>query len=133
LLAEIERLKAEKLKALTLKISEKGCVSVHGLGRFPASLFAGQWERLRDHAGHQELYRRAPGTAAGSDSISKQDFSNRGPLKRRPLFLFRNSKHFEQGARQWHSIKLGRLLNAMPMIAGRQSQSASSIPTVATA
>jgi hypothetical protein len=50
LLVEIERLKAEKLKALTLKISEKGCVSVHGLGRFPVSLFAGQWERLPDHA-----------------------------------------------------------------------------------
>lgn len=33
-------------KALTCKVSEKGALSVYGLGRFPVTLYAGQWERL---------------------------------------------------------------------------------------
>lgn len=33
-------------KALTLKVSGKGALSVYGLGRFPVTLYAGQWERL---------------------------------------------------------------------------------------
>lgn len=33
-------------KALSLKVSEKGALSVYGLGRFPVTLYAGQWERL---------------------------------------------------------------------------------------
>ena len=48
--AENERLKAQKGKAstgaLTLKVSEKGALSVYGLGRFPQTLYKGQWKRL---------------------------------------------------------------------------------------
>lgn len=51
--AQIEALRAEnaKLKAarngkLSLKVSEKGAVSVYGMGRFPLTLYRGQWERL---------------------------------------------------------------------------------------
>ena len=52
--AEIERLKAENaaLKKppargqLSLKVSEKGAVSVYGLGRFPVTLYREQWEKL---------------------------------------------------------------------------------------
>jgi hypothetical protein len=51
--AEIERLKAEneKLKSGTrgqtsLKVSEKGGVSVYGLGRFPVTLYKEQWSKL---------------------------------------------------------------------------------------
>ena len=33
-------------KALTMKVSEKGALSIYGLGRFPVTLYAGQWERL---------------------------------------------------------------------------------------
>jgi hypothetical protein len=33
-------------KRLTMKVSEKGALSVYGLGRFPVTLYAGQWERL---------------------------------------------------------------------------------------
>lgn len=51
--AELERLRAEneRLKATagrrgSLKISEKGGVSVYGLGRFPVTLYPEQWERL---------------------------------------------------------------------------------------
>ena len=51
--AEIERLRAENeaLKKPTrgkvfLKVSEKGGLSVYGLGRFPVTLYREQWERL---------------------------------------------------------------------------------------
>ena len=51
--AEIERLKAENeaLKTptrgqISFKVSEKGAVSVYGLGRFPVTLYKEQWEKL---------------------------------------------------------------------------------------
>jgi hypothetical protein len=50
---EIERLKAENeaLKkkrntAVSMKVSEKGAVSVYGLGRFPVTLYQEQWQKL---------------------------------------------------------------------------------------
>ncbi|PYM90075.1 MAG: hypothetical protein DME04_24085 [Candidatus Rokuibacteriota bacterium] len=55
--AEVERLKAENasLKARTtrgvsMKVSEKGGVSVYGLGRFPVTLYKEQWAKLLDIA-----------------------------------------------------------------------------------
>ena len=54
---EVERLKAENaaLKAratrgLSIKVSEKGGVSVYGLGRFPVTLYKEQWTKLLDLA-----------------------------------------------------------------------------------
>lgn len=51
--AEIDRLKAENesLKkpvrgSMSLKVSEKGALSVYGLGRFPVTLYREQWEKL---------------------------------------------------------------------------------------
>lgn len=49
--AELQRLRLEnqKLKAApstTIKVSEKGGLSVYGLGRFPVTLYREQWERL---------------------------------------------------------------------------------------
>ena len=41
---------ANKPKALSLKVSDKGAISVYGLGRFPITLYRGQMERLLDHA-----------------------------------------------------------------------------------
>jgi hypothetical protein len=32
--------------ATTFRVSEKGAVSVYGMGRFPVTLYAEQWERL---------------------------------------------------------------------------------------
>lgn len=37
---------AQAPKALTMKVSEKGALSIYGLGRFPVTLYRGQWERL---------------------------------------------------------------------------------------
>lgn len=47
--AENERLKAKAMsrQTITFKVSaEKGCLSVYGLGRFPVTLYGGQWLRL---------------------------------------------------------------------------------------
>src|SRR3982751_716054 len=44
--AENERLKANKATTGGIKVSAKGAVSVYGLGRWPVTLYAGQWERI---------------------------------------------------------------------------------------
>ncbi len=55
--AELERLRAENASlqrrgaaGVSLKVSEKGGVSVYGLGRFPITLYKEQWVRLLDMA-----------------------------------------------------------------------------------
>jgi len=42
--------KAKKVKDVSLKVSQKGAVSLYGLGRFPVTLYKGQWERLLSEA-----------------------------------------------------------------------------------
>jgi hypothetical protein len=44
--AENEALRKRVEKKLTLKVSEKGALSVYGLGRFPVTLYKEQWSRL---------------------------------------------------------------------------------------
>jgi hypothetical protein len=52
--AELERLRAEneRLKKggrggkLAMKVSEKGALSVYGMGRFPVTLYKEQWLKL---------------------------------------------------------------------------------------
>ncbi len=55
--AELERLRAENEalkrrtnRAVSLKVSEKGGLSVYGLGRFPVTLYKEQWNKLLDMA-----------------------------------------------------------------------------------
>lgn len=57
ILQELERLKAENAalkarsaKGLSMKVSEKGAVSVYGLGRFPVTLYKEQWWKLLEMA-----------------------------------------------------------------------------------
>ena len=44
--AENERLKNRPARGTSLKVSEKGGVSVYGLGRFPVTLYKEQWTKL---------------------------------------------------------------------------------------
>jgi hypothetical protein len=44
--AENEALKQKRSGAVSLKVSEKGAVSVYGLGRFPVTLYQEQWTKL---------------------------------------------------------------------------------------
>lgn len=48
LLARIAQLEAaaHKPKALSLKVSEKGALSIYGLGRFPITFYLSQFEKL---------------------------------------------------------------------------------------
>ncbi|MHB1330044.1 MAG: hypothetical protein ACYC2K_17735 [Gemmatimonadales bacterium] len=56
---ELERLRAENAslkerektkRSVYLKVSEKGGLSLYGLGRFPVTLYKEQWNRLLDMA-----------------------------------------------------------------------------------
>ena len=44
-----EQIDRRKSGELRLKISEKGGLSVYGLGRFPVTLYKEQWKRLLNH------------------------------------------------------------------------------------
>lgn len=53
--AELERLRAENealkkttSKGLTMKVSQKGALSIYGMGRFPVTLYKEQWLKLLD-------------------------------------------------------------------------------------
>jgi hypothetical protein len=46
--AENESLKAKTTRATSIRVSEKGGVSVYGLGRFPVTLYKEQWLKLLD-------------------------------------------------------------------------------------
>ncbi len=49
--AELEKqAQGRKKGVLDFKVSEKGGVSVYGLGRFPVTLYYEQWIRLLDQA-----------------------------------------------------------------------------------
>ena len=51
---ELEALRLEKklnatkvaIEGITFKVSPKGAVSVYGIGRFPVTLYKGQWEKI---------------------------------------------------------------------------------------
>jgi hypothetical protein len=43
-------LKARTARGVSLRVSEKGAVSVYGLGRFPVTLYKEQWAKLLDMA-----------------------------------------------------------------------------------
>lgn len=53
--AELERLRDENAalkkgaaKGISMKVSEKGGLSIYGLGRFPITLYKEQWSKLLD-------------------------------------------------------------------------------------
>ena len=75
--AELERLRQENAelkkggrgpRGVSMKVSEKGGVSVYGLGRFPVTLYKEQWVRLLDMA----------------DEIRAFIHENEGSLKTKP-------------------------------------------------
>lgn len=48
--AENERLKSGVRRGVSLRVSEKGGLSVYGLGRFPVTLYPEQWQKLLEMA-----------------------------------------------------------------------------------
>jgi len=70
--AELERLRSENsaLKkgaatGITLKVSEKGGLSVYGMGRFPITLYKEQWLKLMDMSDAMRAF------IAANDSLLK--------------------------------------------------------------
>ncbi len=73
--AELERLRAENeaLKKtgrgkLSMKVSEKGALSVYGMGRFPVTLYKEQWLRLLAIADDIKTF-----IAANSESLKTKE------------------------------------------------------------
>ena len=54
--AENEALKQKRSSAISMKVSEKGAVSVYGLGRFPVTLYQEQWKKLLATAAEIEAF-----------------------------------------------------------------------------
>ena len=55
--AELERLRTENealkkagSRGISLKVSQKGAVSLYGMGRFPVTLYKEQWTKILDMA-----------------------------------------------------------------------------------
>jgi hypothetical protein len=75
--AELERLRAEneRLKKtssgrgkLAMKVSEKGALSVYGMGRFPVTLYKEQWLRLLEMADEIKAF-----IEANNDSLKTKE------------------------------------------------------------
>ena len=57
LMAELEKLKAENeslkkasSRGISLKVSQKGALSLYGMGRFPVTLYKEQWLKILEMA-----------------------------------------------------------------------------------
>lgn len=60
--ALVVQMKAQGQRKLSCKVSDKGALSVYGLGRFPVTLYAGQWQRLLDAADDIRAFAKANAT-----------------------------------------------------------------------
>lgn len=56
--AENEALRSRVRKGTSLRVSDKGGVSVYGLGRFPVTLYKEQWTKLLDMADEIRAFMR---------------------------------------------------------------------------
>jgi hypothetical protein len=73
--AELERLRAENAalkkqsgpKAISMKVSEKGALSVYGMGRFPVTLYQEQWLALLNMSDDLRAF-----IAANADKLKKK-------------------------------------------------------------
>jgi hypothetical protein len=54
--AENDQLKNKSMRGLSLKVSEKGAVSLYGIGRFPVTLYKEQWAKILGMAGEIEAF-----------------------------------------------------------------------------
>lgn len=69
--AENEKLRQPRTMGITFRVSEKGAVSVYGLGRFPVTLYQEQWEKLLNCTDALRSFIKT-----NSNSLSKKDEDN---------------------------------------------------------
>ena len=74
--SELERLRNENaaLKkgsstGIRMKVSEKGAVSIYGMGRFPVTLYKEQWLKLRHVGRHSRVHFRERGAVEGKGLV----------------------------------------------------------------
>ena len=76
---EIERLRKEnealkkRASGIRMKVSEKGAVSVYGMGRFPVTLYKEQWLKLLDMSAEIRAF-----IAANEAQLKRKDEAPRG-------------------------------------------------------
>ena len=58
---------AKPHQSISFKVSEKGCVSIYGLGRFPVTAYASQWERILAEADKLKAF-----IAANADTLKRK-------------------------------------------------------------
>jgi Tfp pilus assembly protein FimV len=97
-LAEIERLRAENAalrqaksntpQHLTLRVSQKGAVSVYGMGRWPVTLYAEQWARLLAQKAQIEAFIQAHRAelSTKADKAEEQGQGEQGEGESRKVF-----------------------------------------------
>jgi hypothetical protein len=73
--AELERLRQENAalkkgssSSLRMKVSEKGALSIYGMGRFPVTLYKEQWLKLLENADEIRAF-----IAAHDDELKAKD------------------------------------------------------------
>ena len=66
--AENAALKAKPARSLSLKVTEKGGVSLYGMGRFPVTLYKSQWEQVIAHSDQIKAF-----LVANAASLSTKD------------------------------------------------------------
>ena len=59
LIALVQAQQVAAQRKLTLKVSEKGAVSLYGMGRYPVTLYGQQWERLLNEAEQIRVFLKA--------------------------------------------------------------------------
>ena len=74
-----EKVKSRDRRALEFRVSEKGAVSLYGLGRFPVTLYYEQWNRLLEA------------------TPRLREFLGLLPPDHRAAFEFRNDSWFDDG------------------------------------
>lgn len=66
--AMVAKLKVARQGKLSLKVSDKGAVSVYGMGRWPVTLYREQWERLLQSKEQIEAF-----IEANADALSTKE------------------------------------------------------------
>ena len=76
--AEVERLRRENQelkqkggpRGISLKVSQKGAVSLYGLGRFPVTLYKEQWERVLEMSDEIRAFLRGARCGAEEEELT---------------------------------------------------------------
>lgn len=78
LLRIIAQMQAQGERKLTLKVSKKGAISLYGMGRFPVTLYASQWDKLTAMADDIRAFAaaNAPLLSSGKDDPRFQNVAD---------------------------------------------------------